>query len=99
MGAKHEAFLQRVVHVPTAACWPVHCSSHNVDEWHPDPYIVCGECGHVYASKRALRSAYRRKLRDLNVSLRDFSLQEWWRYLIPPRASRIFFCQECSHDF
>lgn len=37
-------------HEPTDKCLPVHCFSHNVDEWNEtSASIVCGECGHVFA--------------------------------------------------
>lgn len=85
-----------IAHEPTAACDAVHCYSHHVDE--PGPgYIVCGECGHLYRTARELRRAYRRA----SLAIPDYDVPRWrilWRAWTI-RASSIFFCQECIHDF
>lgn len=89
-------------HEPTDACADMHCHWHNVDEDDTGAYVVCLECGHVYPTKRALRSAYRRQVAPWRgrVFTSDVpSWRLWWRWLFPPRAGRIWFCQVCSHDF
>jgi hypothetical protein len=94
------------VHDPTDACSPHHCRSHNIDE----PvvgmrYILCGECGHLYPTAGSLRRAYRRRLRQdpprphLRDNAYNYGLYHWLRLYLSVRASRITFCQECSHDF
>jgi len=96
-----------VPHEPSDACNGQHCHWHNVDEDDTGAYIACFECGHVYRTKRALRRAYRREysrwwtwdlpwLRGNGFGTRRAILRRW---LFTPRASKIFFCQECSHDF
>lgn len=84
-------------HTPTGACLPVHCHVHHVDEPDAGAYRVCGECGHVYATARDLRRAYRRAvLRHIPGGVRRWRL--WWR-AATVRASRVSFCQHCAHDF
>lgn len=86
-------------HAPTPSCDLVHCYSHNVDEW-PEfgtwPYVTCGECGHVYLKARDLRKAYRREVMNL-----PSGFSWWWAVwrALTIRTSKIYFCQECIHDF
>lgn len=63
------------------------------------PYQVCLECGHVYQTAGDLRRAYRREFWN---GWRHWGGEPWWRLawrLLTARASRIYFCQECTHDF
>jgi hypothetical protein len=87
-------------HEPTKACVLVHCHWHDVDE--PGPgYLRCFECGHLYRTKGELRRRYRQELRnayhDGPLERWDWLRLRWW--LLTVRASRVTFCQECSHDF
>ena len=70
------------------------CYMHDTFELSSGAYIVCGECQHVYQSPRALRKAWRRTGREIDG---------WRRWLHPIHlmtpARRIFFCQECLHDW
>lgn len=83
------------MHVPTDACLPDHCYFHNVDE-PGGGYVLCGECGHLYRTPRELRSAYRRVV--WGFWREDHHWRSLWRFLTI-RASRIYFCQYCIHDF
>lgn len=92
-----------VKHGPSDDCHG-HCYSHHVDE--PGRgYITCIECGHLYRTKRDLRRAYRRGFRQTvqpRRLLSDDLDMGWGGYLwrlLTVRASTIYFCQECSHDF
>lgn len=98
--------IATVVHEPTDACGDAHCFWHNVDEPWPagGAYIACMECRHVYRRARDLRRAYRRELRlmwwDIPDGWRPYVLRlRWWRNYLTARASRIDFCQYCTHDF
>lgn len=85
-----------IEHEPTDACIDVHCHWHNVDELGTG-YITCGECGHLYRTARDLRRAYRREV----LSRPGFGISLRWRLwrAMTIRARRIYFCQECIHDF
>lgn len=94
------------VHEPSDKCAGIHCHWHNVDE--PGPgYLGCFECGHLYRTAGDLRRRYRQQLRDMipPPALRWGRLQLWWFHWLPqlwpwwPRIQRIYFCQECAHDF
>lgn len=88
----------QVEHEATDACAPDHCHWHSVDE--PGTgYILCGECGHLYRTASELRRAYRR---EVMRGPRYFSGPPWWCRAwraLTIRASKIYFCQECIHDF
>lgn len=94
-------------HEPTDECEPVHCYSHHVDEYARDPYLVCGECFHVYRSAQELRRAYQRQsLRIWWAGERKIFSSDWHvglllvlRRVITIRTKDIFFCQHCIHDF
>lgn len=82
-------------HEVTAACQEDHCHSCQVDE--PGTgYILCGECGHLYRTARDLRRAYRRIVWEFWRE--DHHWRTLWK-ILTVRASRIYFCQECIHDF
>lgn len=96
-------------HEPKIGCHVIHCYSCNIDEPPAPAYIVCGECGHVYRSARSLRRAYRREVRQVWLRPRDSvnlfgyigpldRLRSVWA-ILTIRASKIYFCQECIHDF
>lgn len=83
-------------HEPSFLCVDYHCYSHGVDE-PGEGYIGCYECGHLYRTARDLRRAYRRQVMRGPM----FGMSKWrcrWRALTV-RASKIYFCQECIHDF
>lgn len=84
-----------------------HCWWHEVDEV-GDGYIRCGECGHLYLTKRDLVRMYRSKSWEMFRS-RPFrwrgvpgfepsGLAELWG-ILTTRAKDIDFCQLCIHDF
>jgi hypothetical protein len=102
---------QYVEHYPSDDCWGDHCYHHNVDEPANWPsYLVCGECGHRYRTKRELRAAARASLRKdwrfpsyrprlLVVRPYEQSIGGWaWRYLTV-RAGKICSCPFCTADF
>lgn len=89
----------RVQHEPAEACDGTHCHWHHVDEPAIEPfYIWCGECGHVYRSARELRREYRRQFWGISRRFGDPLWLRLWRVL-SIRASKIYFCQFCIHDF
>ncbi len=84
-----------------------HCWCHHVDEpIPPNVYRVCFECGHVWTAS-ALRSAWRHAFPMPTFGWRSdgFDLVgpiQWTRYFVHrylTPARRIYFCQECIHDF
>jgi hypothetical protein len=102
-------------HEVTADCAHLHCYSHDVDELRiGQPYIVCGECFHVYATAGALRRAYRRVMFEIahgeitnrysafaGEALRarlSVAARVLWQ-AATVRASKVSFCQHCTHDF
>ena len=92
-------------------CGHQHCHIHDVDEDDRGAYIACGECGHVYLTARSLRQAYRRMLREITKQPRmeggyvlslPLRMHSWYRRgwsRLTLRASRIYWCPECAHDF
>ena len=78
-----------------------HCWWHEVDEV-GDGYIRCGECGHLYLTKRALRRAYRAVLwsmiRDAWKRIQLVPLELVWN-MLTRKTKDIYFCQLCTHDF
>lgn len=93
-------------HEPSEVCGAIHCYIHNVDE--PGPgYLGCGECFHLYRTRRDLRRAYRAmiwqttKRSDLRLFIGDAWRWSWWRFvwhMITLRVGKIYYCPECSHD-
>lgn len=66
------------------------------------PYQICYECGRVYPTARDLRKAYRRsywKATASSVYLPRTRLIVRILAVLTPQASRVTFCQECTHDF
>jgi hypothetical protein len=110
MGRRGLVTLNLAQHEPSDACLGEHCYSCGVDEASGHAYRVCFECGHVYPTARALRKAYRRVrweiLRNPGIGGRAWFSNEWqtgtlrqvWTTLTV-RASKIYFCQLCIHDF
>jgi hypothetical protein len=102
-----------VPHEPTDVCAGDHCFSCHEDEPIMEgekAYRVCGECFHVYWTARDLRRAYRRADRQMSGPWTLRGMPGWddnivkrvWRnvriqFLLP--ASKIYFCQECLHDW
>lgn len=93
-------------HEPTVACHDIHCFIHNVDE--PGVgYLTCPECFHLYRSRRELRRAHRAAMwpamrGELKLFMGDAWRPSWWRFvwhLLTVRASKIYSCPECAHDF
>ena len=60
-----------------------HCFIHHADEYEPDPYIVCGECFHVYETAEALENTHQANFPDSPSKI----------------AIDISCCPECIHDF
>lgn len=89
-------------HEPTNDCWDWHCVIHDVDEV-GDGYLRCGECGHLYLTARDLRRAYRKgyveTVRSGCAGTGGWMTPMRWWHVLTIRARRIFFCQECIHDF
>jgi hypothetical protein len=94
------------MHDPTEQCEDRHCYSHHEDEDAAGAYIVCGECGHVYPTARALRRRYRRMYWETTgrsswpdgFRSSPGIIRRLWR-LASVRARSIHFCQHCIHDF
>jgi hypothetical protein len=62
----------------------------------------CLECGQVYPTARSLRKAYRQQFWSA-TGLSTYHprmplVRRLWR-VVTIRAKRIYFCQECTHDF
>lgn len=79
------------VHEPTEACAVWHCHSHDVDEHHLGPYLLCRECRHRFQDPADLRRDYRAEVANDPLYLRIIAA------LTP--AARIRFCPHCDHDF
>jgi hypothetical protein len=86
-----------------------YCYCHNTNEVCAEKhvYIVCFECGHIW-TKRTLLKAYHRqsKLSDTVIDptglfgpVSRWSQVRYWFHRWTMRPSRIYFCQECIHDF
>jgi rubrerythrin len=92
------------MHEATDACGSVHCVFHQEDE--PGRgYLICGECGHLFKTKRALRREHRRVFREISHAVPLFSnarqaghIRFWWMMLFL-RADKIWVCPFCAHDF
>jgi len=71
----------------------------------PNPYVVCFECGHVYATPDDLVAAYRREVDRINADEEFKAFEEavlgikWVDLTYRTNAEEIVFCQECCHDF
>lgn len=97
----------QVSHEATDACAKVHCAFHMRDE-PGEGYHICGECWHLFRSKKDLRRQWRKVHRELYESLGGrpwFSddwmtgrLRYWWMNL-NLRADKIYSCPFCAHDF
>lgn len=74
-------------HPPTRACEAVHCHSHHEDEPVGAAALVCGECGHGFATDDELVDAARAK--HAEVGLTD---------MVPTTADEVLTCPFCSHD-
>lgn len=96
------------VHDPTDTCTKVHCYGCGQDHPQQRAWLWCFECGHAYRTPGELRRAYRRVLL---ASIRHERLP-WLRgnefdpsklrilwQAVTIRASKIYFCQLCLHDF
>jgi hypothetical protein len=63
-------------------------------------FIICFECGHVYATAQDLVDAWNREVDRMNA---DPLPESKFEGPIPRRTletvGEIFFCQECIHDF
>lgn len=100
---------KQIPHDETVACQDKHCCSCGVDEAAENPYVICGECGHVYKTAGSLRRAYRREVWG-NLAGASFKVpwfgndfangrfESLWM-IVSVRASKVYFCQECIHDF
>lgn len=67
-----------------------HCWEHHVDEWVEEPFRVCGECFHVYATGKSLVDAYNAEIACPG---------EDWTPAPARVVADIFFCPLCIHDF
>jgi len=85
------------IHEITAACAPVHCWSHDVDEDGPH-YRACLECGHLYRTEAELVTEYNKGVREVNAS----PLPRWPGETRVPEITSVndaWFCPLCMHDF
>jgi hypothetical protein len=98
-------------HEPSARCENIHCFIHMVDE-PGDGYLTCGECFHLFRTRRALRAAERAQLRDdwrhpwsrptwrrRRYPATALTVSRWVRHYLTIRAGRIYSCPLCAHDF
>jgi hypothetical protein len=104
--ADHEAldaYVATMDRTKESLCW----CHYEVEPIPPNAYIVCGECGHVWTAK-ALRRAWHHAYPLPKLSLwrddefdhaRPFRWLRAVRHRWFKRATRIYFCQECIHDF
>lgn len=72
-----------VPHAPSAECATEHCHYHHIDEPGEGAYLVCLECGHVYATADDLLAAYR----------------EAWEPAPTVNADDAHTCPLCAHSF
>lgn len=83
---------------------PDGCYFHGDGCYLEHPYIVCFECGHCY-TRRSLRRAYWKQSRfrslyeEERIPIRSIVRYQFHRAYWWIRPSRIFFCQECIHNF
>ena len=77
-----------MAHEPTAACWPIHCLTHNEDEPDAGAYRICGECRHVFYSPSELLEAHLRVDAELGFT-----------HVPPPHPDNIYYCPHCTHNF
>ena len=74
----------------------IYCHIHDVFEvLKPNAYQVCFECKHVYNTSQDLEEAYTRIVRELNKTA-ESDMREFPDH---KPAYKIYFCQECLHDF
>lgn len=88
-------------HTPTGEGIQVSCYVHGVVEPAEGAWLVCFECGHVYPTAGALRREYRREYWRVACDDRFGRIplpRRVWRVLTV-RASTVYFCQHCVHDF
>lgn len=88
-------------HAATDDCCRWHCYVHGVEEYDPKPYLICGECYHVFPTARALRRVYLHGWVEVD---RRFVRSRWRRAFYRLRHSltrtkSIGFCPCCSHSF
>lgn len=80
-------------------CHPDYCHGcHRIETIPPDvsPFMVCGECRHVYWTAEELVRRYRVEASVLAVRCGlDLAPSD----VAGPAADEIAFCQECLHDF
>jgi hypothetical protein len=96
------------MHEVEESCLMDHCTYHQEDEPLPG-YLACGECGHLFKTKRVLRKRFREIHREMQYSegrkipwiSNEFvtgRLRFWWINLTV-RAGKIWACPFCAHDF
>lgn len=98
--------VNELLHELQTDCYEIHCMAHGVDEV-PGPrgaWRRCLECGHLVQSAEELVRRYREEWDQLDKSgwLPEPSwwqrLREWWR-VKTITVDKIYFCQECLHDW
>ncbi|MEU4726501.1 hypothetical protein AB0G06_43480 [Nonomuraea dietziae] len=78
-----------------------YCWSCNKDEPIPPSgaYVVCFECGHVYATEQDLIDAYNRIVTEMNADGARRYGDAHQPIALRTSADGIYFCQHCIHDF
>lgn len=99
--------VNELLHELQTDCYDIHCMVHGVDEI-PGPrgaWRRCLECGHLVQSAEELVRRYQEEHHNLlGVSLAPGKmtwldkLREWWR-VKTITVDKIYFCQECLHDW
>lgn len=98
--------VNELLHELQTDCYEIHCMVHGVDEV-PGPrgaWRRCWECGHLVQSAEELVRRYREEWGQLDKSgwLPEPSwwqrVREWWR-VKTITVDKIYFCQECLHDW
>lgn len=94
-----------VPHEPTDDCWEWHCVIHDLDEV-GDGYLRCGERGHLYLTRRELRTKYRRMIWGIDgfrhpLGQGGFSKPIWVQLwdMATVKADEVYWCMECAHNF
>jgi hypothetical protein len=75
---------------------------HEYEDRGPDPYRICGECGHVYRTPADLVNAYNYESKHMAEHWNELLMGDTVpdvRQLTVEQHMHIGFCQYCLHDW
>lgn len=85
-------------HDVTEECQGIHCESHNLDEAGPgQPYHVCYECGHRFATKEDLAEDYNWEAYTSAVWFSE--LRGTYAQFPRVEPDKVHHCPHCLHSF